>query len=142
MLFWLAWPPRDLFFLGFVGFVPLLFLEREIRDIKYGRWLIYTSLLLWNVAISWWVWNAEPISSIVMMVANAALMFLPWWAYGKARTVFDDKKAYLVLISLWLAYEYLHLNWQITWPWFTLGNIFAKHNDVVQWYEITGTLGG
>ncbi|MGB1038243.1 MAG: apolipoprotein N-acyltransferase [Bacteroidia bacterium] len=142
LLFWLAWPPRDLFFLGFVGFVPLLFLEREIRDIKYGRWLIYTSLLLWNVAISWWVWNAEPISSIVMMVANAALMFLPWWAYGKARTVFDDKKAYLVLISLWLAYEYLHLNWQITWPWFTLGNIFAKHNDVVQWYEITGTLGG
>ena len=23
-----------------------------------------------------------------------------------------------------------------------MGNIFAKHNEVVQWYEITGTLGG
>ena len=47
-----------------------------------------------------------------------------------------------VLASLWISFEYLHLTWEITWPWFTLGNIFAKHNAVVQWYEVTGTLGG
>lgn len=142
ILFWLAWPPRDLFFLSFVAFVPLFMLEKETKDIKYGAWLIYLSLLLWNAAISWWVWNAEAISSIVMMTANAGLMYLPWLAYRKAKKTLSPSRAFLVFISLWLSYEYLHFNWQITWPWFALGNIFAKHNEVVQWYEITGTMGG
>lgn len=142
LLFWLAWPPRDLFFLSFVAFVPLFMLEEETKDIKYGAWLIYLSLLMWNAAISWWVWNAEATSSIFMMLANAGLMYLPWLGYRKAKKTFSQSRAYLVFISLWLGYEYLHLSWQITWPWFTLGNIFAKHNEVVQWYEMTGTLGG
>lgn len=142
VLFWLAWPPRDLFFLGFIALVPLFVLERETNGKKGGGWLLYLALLLWNVAISWWVWNAEAISSIVMMIANAALMYLPWLGYRKAKKTRLKDKNFLVFIALWLSYEYLHLNWQITWPWFTLGNIFAKHNEVVQWYEITGALGG
>lgn len=142
ILFWLAWPPRDLFFLSFVAFVPLFMLERETTGMKGGGWLIYLALLLWNAAISWWVWNAEATSSIVMMTANAGLMYLPWLGYRKAKKTMSASRAFLVFITLWLAFEYLHLNWQITWPWFTLGNIFAKHNEVVQWYEITGTLGG
>jgi len=77
-----------------------------------------------------------------MMLANSWLMYLPWWGFRKARTHFGDNKALFIFIIFWLSFEYLHLNWQITWPWFTLGNIFAKHNAVVQWYEITGALGG
>lgn len=142
ILFWLAWPPRDLFFLGFFAFVPLFLLEDETKNLKGSGWLIYISLLLWNIAISWWVWNAEPVSSVVMMLANALLMYIPWYVYRKARGTFGNTKALFVFITVWLSYEYLHLNWQITWPWFTLGNIFAKHNEIVQWYEITGTLGG
>lgn len=142
ILFWLAWPPRDLFFLGLFAFVPLFLLEKETHHHKSSGWLIYASLLLWNIVISWWVWNAEPVSSIVMMVANSFLMYIPWYVYRKSRSTFGDSKALFVFIAVWLSYEYLHLNWQITWPWFTLGNIFAKHNEVVQWYEITGTLGG
>ena len=150
ILFWLAWPPRDLFFLGFVAFVPLFFLEKETQNTKGGGWLMYASLLFWNLTLSWWVYYAEAPSSVthsllitgVMMIANALLMLLPWLGYRKARKLLNDSRALFVFITLWLAFEYLHLNWQITWPWFTLGNIFAKHNEVVQWYEITGTLGG
>jgi apolipoprotein N-acyltransferase len=142
LLFWLAWPPRDFFFLSFIAFVPLLLLEKETHDTKRSGWLLYASLLFWNIVISWWVGYAEFYSAIFMMVANAWLMYLPWWGYRKARKLFGDGKALLVLLSLWLSYEYLHLTWEITWPWFMLGNIFAKHNNVVQWYEITGALGG
>jgi apolipoprotein N-acyltransferase len=142
VLFWLAWPPRDLFFLGFIAFVPLFYLERETTQIKKSGWLIYLSLLLWNIVISWWVWNAQSTASIFMMVANAGLMYIPWLVYRKSRRSFGDGKALFVFITVWLSFEYLHLNWDITWPWFMLGNIFAKHNDVVQWYEITGAMGG
>ena len=41
-----------------------------------------------------------------------------------------------------MTFEYIHLNWQLSWPWLTLGNVFAMHPDWVQWYEYTGTSGG
>ncbi|MBK8442941.1 MAG: hypothetical protein IPL35_05810 [Sphingobacteriales bacterium] len=46
--------------------------------------------------------------------------------------------------SLWrgLLFEYLHLNWELSWPWLTLGNVFAYYPALVQWYEYTGVAGG
>jgi apolipoprotein N-acyltransferase len=41
-----------------------------------------------------------------------------------------------------VAFEYLHLNWELSWPWLTLGNVFANSVSSVQWYEFTGVLGG
>ncbi len=49
---------------------------------------------------------------------------------------------YTSLVAFWLTFEYLHLNWQLSWPWLTLGNAFALHPDWVQWYQHTGTTGG
>ena len=48
----------------------------------------------------------------------------------------------VAFIALWCSWEFLHLNWQITWSWLNLGNIFAVHPTWVQWYEYTGTFGG
>ena len=38
--------------------------------------------------------------------------------------------------------EYMHLNWDLSWPWLTIGNVFAKYPIIVQWYEFTGFLVG
>src|SRR5690606_25778292 len=45
-------------------------------------------------------------------------------------------------IVYWITFEFLHLNWELTWPWLTLGNAFASMPQIVQWYEYTGVLGG
>jgi len=49
---------------------------------------------------------------------------------------------YCSLIIFWLTFEYIHHNWELSWPWLTLGNVFATHPAWVQWYEYTGTTGG
>ena len=49
---------------------------------------------------------------------------------------------YLALVTIWISYEYLHLNWILNWPWLNLGNGFAAYARWVQWYEYTGSLGG
>jgi len=49
---------------------------------------------------------------------------------------------YLAFIVCWLSFEYLHLNWDFSWPWLTLGNVFSNAPSIVQWYEYTGVLGG
>ena len=49
---------------------------------------------------------------------------------------------YTSLIVFWMCFEFTHLNWELSWPWLTLGNGFSTHPAWVQWYEYTGTSGG
>ena len=53
-----------------------------------------------------------------------------------------EKHALISFPVLWLAFEYLHLNWDLTWSWLTLGNVFSDKTAWIQWYEYTGVLGG
>lgn len=142
ILLWAAWPPRDLFFLAFFAFVPFFIIEHFTENKKGFFTHVYLGLFLFNLLNTWWVWYASAPGAIVMLFANSWLMYLPWWAYRKAKNAFGTDKALFMFITFWLSFEYLHLNWEITWPWLTLGNVFAKHNSIVQWYEFTGVLGG
>jgi apolipoprotein N-acyltransferase len=47
-----------------------------------------------------------------------------------------------LLVFIWTAFEYLHLDWDLSWPWLNLGNAFAMYTKWVQWYEFTGIFGG
>ena len=57
------------------------------------------------------------------------------------RRQFAAKKV-LSFIAFWLCWEWIHLNWEISWPWLTLGNAFASQISLIQWYEYTGVFGG
>ena len=142
LMLFLAWPPRWLWFLSLAAFIPWLILEKETEGRKGFFWFLYLGMLLFNLLNTWWVWYASPAGSVVMLLANSALMCLPFLAYRYIKKSFSTGKALFAFICLWLAFEYLHLNWEITWPWLSLGNVFAKYPNVVQWYEYTGMLGG
>lgn len=142
LMLYLAWPPRDLFILVFFAFIPWLFLEDRTRGEKgYFFWL-YLGMLCFNLSNTWWVWHASAVGSVFMVLANSLLMTLPFLLYRKARRSIGMSKALFALGCYWLGFEYLHLNWEITWPWLSLGNVFAKYYEVVQWYEFTGMQGG
>ena len=47
-----------------------------------------------------------------------------------------------IVILNWLAFEFLYLRAQINFPWLVLGNGFANDVMLIQWYEVTGALGG
>ncbi|HMW66781.1 MAG TPA: apolipoprotein N-acyltransferase, partial [Chitinophagaceae bacterium] len=50
---------------------------------------------------------------------------------------------YISLITFWMSFEFIHLqDWGLSWPWLTLGNVFATHTSWIQWYELTGVAGG
>ena len=62
--------------------------------------------------------------------------------FHKVKNATTKKLGYFAFITLWITMEYLHLNWDLSWPWLTLGNAFANAPNAVQWYEFTGFLGG
>ena len=134
-----AWPVRGLAPLAFVAFVPLLYLQEK----GYSFWISSITFLIWNALTTWWVWKTTAVGTISMIVLNTLFMTCVFWAYHFVKTrLYDNKKGYYLLIIFVLAFEYLHLNWQINWPWLNLGNVFSHYHTWVQWYEFTGIAGG
>jgi len=141
LLLYAAWPASPLTFLIFIAFIPLLWLERQGNRRFFG-W-VYLTMVTWNVAATWWVWNATGPGAIAAFLANSLLMCLPWLGFRAMRKRMGDTIGYASLIVFWLSFEYIHLqNWGLSWPWLTLGNVFAARPGLVQWYEYTGTSGG
>jgi len=67
---------------------------------------------------------------------------MPLLGFYNVKRRMGDTAGYISLVVFWLTFEYIHLNWQLSWPWLTLGNVFASHPNWVQWYQHTGTTGG
>ena len=142
MLLVFAWPVSAFTLLIFVAWVPLLFIaDKELNRIRFFLFA-YLSMLIWNAGTTWWIWNATAPGAIGAIIANSFLMSVPLWGFHIFKTKYGNNTGYISLIVFWLSFEYVHLNWQLSWPWLTLGNVFATHTDWVQWYEFTGASGG
>jgi apolipoprotein N-acyltransferase len=142
-LLWAAWPVSPLTFLIFIAWVPLLWLETKVKSRKKFFGLTYITMFVWNVATTWWIWNASAPGAISAFVANSFIMCLPWLGYKIVKKRLGERIGFVSLIAFWMCFEYIHLqDWGLSWPWLTLGNAFATHPDWVQWYEYTGTSGG
>ena len=127
----------------FIAFIPLFILEQfNLSRLKYLG-LIYLALFVWNISTTWWIWNASMVGAWLAIFVNSLLMCIPWMGFRFMKNRFGALIGYSSFIIFWLAFEYLHLqDWGLSWPWLTLGNVFASRTDWVQWYEDTGTSGG
>ena len=76
------------------------------------------------------------------VVSNALLMTITFQLFHFTRKKLGTTLGYISLIVYWVSFEYFHMNWDLTWPWLTLGNGFASYANMVQWYEYTGVFGG
>lgn len=143
---WLPHPAALPSLLLLVAWVPYLVLERQLtqQGARKGRVFAttYFMLVLWNALTTWWVSYSTLGGGIAAVVLNAALMCLPLMAFRQTKKRLGNRIGYLSLPVYWLAFEQLHLHWDVTWPWLTLGNGFAAAPQWVQWYEYTGFLGG
>lgn len=145
----LGFPPFPTTFTLFIGFVPLFFLEREIqgadsvkKPIQVTAFYAYFSFVLWNIFCTYWVANTALIAGVVAILANSLLMLLPWLTFVLFRKYVGDRTAYFSFVAFWICFEYLHMQWEVTWPWLTLGNSLSQYVWLPQWYCYTGVFGG
>jgi len=145
LLLWLAWPVGKTAVVLFIAWVPLLWMESKSRgDGKGWRFFLRVlwAMIIWNAGTTWWMYYSTAVGSVVAIVANSLLMTLPWVFARKTAQAAGTLWGYLALLLYWCAFEYIHLNWEISWPWLTLGNGFAMFPQWVQWYAFTGVFGG
>jgi len=144
LLLGLPWSVSSLFFLVFIGWVPLLLLEAEIRHHPnpYAMFnYAFTSFLLWNIIGTWWVAQAQLVGAILIILANSLLQALVFWLASRIRTILKIPLLFPFLL-IWMGYEHVHLSWDLAWPWLNLGNALATAPTLIQWYEFTGVRGG
>jgi apolipoprotein N-acyltransferase len=161
ILLWLGFPNMPFTPLLFVAYIPLLIIEKEISERSYTEGVVkyaFNAFVIWNILSTWWVCNAGLIAGMIANYLNAFFMCIPFWLFHKfnrminptwglqngilERVRADEVLKYTSFIAFWLAFEYGHLNWEISWTWLTLGNAFAQYPSWVQWYEYTGVFGG
>lgn len=136
----------SLSFLGFVAWIPLLIVEDTIlnRRFRSGKVFIhaYLTFLIYNIGTTWWIYYASPGGAYLAFVLNSFLMAITFYLYHIARRNINKKFGLIFLIIFWIGFEHAHYHWELSWPWLTLGNIFSTQPYLVQWYEITGVMGG
>ncbi|MFT3903035.1 MAG: apolipoprotein N-acyltransferase [Niabella sp.] len=142
VLLWAAWPVSPFTILLFVAWLPMFFLADNVQGWKKFFGYTYLHMLLWNLLVTWWVAMSTIVGGIGAFVANSLIMCLPWMIYFFTKKYYSEFVAGISLIAYWIAYEYIHHNWDLSWPWLSLGNAFATHPGWVQWYEYTGASGG
>lgn len=137
----------------FFAFVPLLQMEHAISSKQTLAqktslfWFSYLAFFIWNISTTWWVYNASLGGAAMAILANSLLMAMVFWIFHLAKnrllkSGWKLQNANLLFPIFWIAFEFFHHRWDLTWPWLTLGNAFAKNHTWIQWYEYTGVPGG
>jgi len=145
LLLWLAWPVSPAAPILFVAWIPLLWIEEQLSTKRSGLKffiLVWWACLVWNIGTTWWLYYSTAAGSVVAIAANALLMSIPWILFRYTKRLAGAPWGYLCLVLYWCTFEYIHLNWEISWPWLTLGNGLAMYPEWIQWYEYTGVFGG
>lgn len=146
LLLAISWPTYGFPLFLFFGFIPLLVAEYNIRSNKFSKsqvfGLAFLTFFIWNMISTWWIYNSTPFGMWFAEIVNSivmALVFLIYHIVAKRATFTISS---LFLVCVWMSFEYLHLQWEFSWPWLNLGNGFANFTSWIQWYEYTGTFGG
>ena len=131
--------------LALVAFIPLLCAERiaTISGKKRFFWWYFTAFLAFNLATTWWVCKATVGGGLFASFYSTLFMSAIFAIFRASRRRFRGIVPYILLAVSWIAWERFNLTYaQLSWPWLILGNAFGRSVSLVQWYEITGALGG
>ncbi len=147
-----SWPTYGFPFLMFVAWVPLLLIEHEMsleegmkrKSLKIFAWS-YLTFFIFNIIAIHWLWRVEvnKVGAFVpTIILNALLMSVFFLFYHRVKKNIGTIGGLIALPLIWIVFEKMHLEWELNWPWLNLGNAFADYPKWIQWYSLTGTLGG
>ncbi len=146
-----------------IGLVPLLWINHSYNRSNEGSsprggapqgrlgrerswWRVFGWALLtfvgWNLATCWWVGYATWVGPL------GATLFSTWWSMVPFMLYHTVSKrapkilSYTLLVTAWIACEFLYHQGSFSYPWLTLGNAFSNNIPLIQWYEYTGIFGG
>ncbi|MBL4668799.1 MAG: apolipoprotein N-acyltransferase [Flavobacteriales bacterium] len=149
LLMGISWPATgNLAPLFFIALIPLLYVEHIISQnldkykSRHVFFAAYTTFFTFNVFTLWWIWFASAGGMAMVAIIYTFFMATIFYWFHTAKKRLGTKRGYIALAVLWVGFEWLHSNWELSHPWNTLGNTFSNYPELVQWFEFTGVMGG
>ena len=137
-----AGPPANLWFLAFVGLVPILkFLIRGESSLKKSLLGIFLFTLIWNSLSNQWVFDASFSAGILVTLINSIYISVPF-VILRMSIALKLKYSTLLFVLCFLVMEYLHTDWILAFPFLNLGYLLAESISLIQFYQFTGWIGG
>lgn len=145
----ISWPATgNLAPLFFIALIPLLYVEYTISQnldkykSRHVFFSAYTAFFTFNIFTLWWIWFASVGGMAMVAFIYTFFMAVTFYWFHTSKKRLGSKRGYIALVVLWIGFEWLHSNWELSHPWNTLGNAFSNYPEFIQWFEYTGVLGG
>ncbi len=148
-----SFPPFPFPFLALIAFLPTLYYINFNPNKRFFRFLLW-QFLPWNIIGCYWlcltVLGANSMSEsmenftagFLAILLNPMLQSIPFIIYARINNKFSTNNwTFWSLIPLFVSFEFLHFNWDLTWSWMTLGHAFSNLPYYIQYIEWTGILG-
>ena len=156
LLLSVSWPTYGVPFFILFALVPLLMMEHQITKfskIKKKALVIfllsYLAFIIWNIVTTGWLYGSKnpdgthSIPAVVLpVITNSLLYSLVFMSYHIYKRWQGTYWGLAFFAAIWMAFEKLHLEWELTWPWLNLGNAFSEYPKLIQWYDTLGSTGG
>jgi apolipoprotein N-acyltransferase len=139
-----AFPPMPTVFAFALipAFLWLIRIAEESPSARAAMMRVYPGLLVWNILTTYWLAMATVGGGVAAILANAVVMSIPFGLYRRFRKPHHSHVQNATLfIALYIGFEWTHHQWDLAWPWLTLGNAFSNATAIIQWIELTGVLG-
>ncbi|NTW70233.1 MAG: apolipoprotein N-acyltransferase [Chlorobiaceae bacterium] len=127
--------------LAWVAFVPLLLSFQ--RDERFGEFFrrVYLAMLLFCTISLWWVSFATLPGGVLTIIAQAFFLTVPLLGFFLVKRMAGFRYALFSLPFLWVAWEWLYMQQDLSLGWLTLGNSQSALTFMIQYADSTGVWG-
>lgn len=142
----LSFPPMPTYLLGFICFVPLLFLLDNTK--KFYFWNTYLTFFIFNTATLWWISSFQEKTDPFLMISGFAIdLFHPlffmipiiFWLVIRVRL--PRRLALYLFPFVWATYEWSRSLTEFSFPWLSMGYTQIYNTHWVQIADIFGVFG-
>ena len=142
-----AWPPVSISPLLFFALVPLLLVLQTEEKSKRAFLLAYITFFVWFAGTMYWIGNVamqvdDQLKLLLAFILAPLFMTLPVWAFHRMVKPKSRPLGWLLLPFFWVAYEFLHSQWDLAFSWLNLGLGLSPASWLTGVYSITGPIGG
>jgi apolipoprotein N-acyltransferase len=127
--------------LAWVALVPLLFSFQRIEALGDFFRRVYLCMFIFCLISLWWVSLATLPGGVLTIIAQAFFLSVPLLVFYAVQRMAGYRFALLSLPFIWVAWEWLYMQQDLSLGWLTLGNSQATLNLMIQYADLTGVWG-
>lgn len=146
ILFTIPYYFDNLFIVIFFAFIPLLYFINKTNSTITKIYYSFICVVVWKFTSLIWVYNDNipTVFSSLGIFIFVLTTFVPFLIYilviNKLKISLSIK--YLLFSLIWILVEWLNFEWELAFPFLSLGYYLGNSSWLIQWYSLTGVLGG